>query len=188
MLNIENLLKELANENGEVNINNINFEDLNKKIVDTNEAAVDELAQVKAGKIISAERQKMKKNTEEKINELNNIKNNNDELLNQFLEKLSNVENELASVKKNEKLNNFKRKLKDNNISNDVIDMLVSSGADVDAIDIDVLKGFKNADINVKDTSIDEQPDEQVDNDKTKFSLSDIKKKLNTNGIGFTKK
>ena len=146
-MDIKSLLQNMANENGELNINEIDYTSIENEF--NNEI----------GKVAKNVRDKERAKVEERANEISQVKveeltqaNNeaSDAIINELTQRINNLENLNAENKKNSEIESFKARAKELNIDPVIIDTLINSNADVTMFNDETLKTFKKTDIVVE--------------------------------------
>lgn len=157
-MDIKTLLKQQANENGELNINEIDYSTIENEF--NNEI----------GKVAKTVRDKERAKVEERANEITQVKvdelkqaNNeaSETIIKELTERINNLENLNAENKRQSEIESFKNRAKAFNVDPVIIDTLIKSNADVNAFDDETLKSFKKTDIVVEQK--DEKQNDNLD-------------------------
>lgn len=154
-MDIKTLLQNMANENGELNINEIDYTSIENEF--NNEI----------GKVAKNVRDKERAKVEERANEISQVKveeltqaNNeaSDAIINELTQRINNLENLNAENKRNSEIESFKARAKALNVDPQIVDTLINSNADVTMFNDETLKTFKKTDIVV-------EPKDETQND-----------------------
>ena len=154
-MDIKTLLEQQANENGELNINDIDYSTIENEF--NNEV----------GKVAKTVRDKERAKVEERANEISQVKvdelkqaNNeaSDAIIKELTERINNLEQTNAENKRISEIESFKSRAKALNVDPIIVDTLINSNADVNTFDDETLKNFKKTDIVV-------EPKDETQND-----------------------
>lgn len=146
-MDIKTLLENMANENGELNINEIDYNEIENEF--NNEV----------GKVAKTVRDKERAKVAEQANEIAQVKvdeltqaNNeaSDAIINELTQRINNLENLNAENKRNSEIESFKNRAKTLNVDPVIVDTLINSNADVSMFNEEILKNFKKTDIVVE--------------------------------------
>nr|DAG60410.1 MAG TPA: hypothetical protein [Caudoviricetes sp.] len=146
-MDIKSLLQNMANENGELNINEIDYTSIENEF--NNEI----------GKVAKNVRDKERAKVEERANEISQVKvdeltqaNNeaSDAIINELTQRINNLENLNAENKRMSEIESFKARAKALNVDPVIVDTLINSNADVTMFNDETLKTFKKTDIIVE--------------------------------------
>lgn len=146
-MDIKTLLQNMANENGELNINEIDY------------ASIENEFNNEIGKVAKNVRDKERAKIEERANEISQVKveeltqaNNeaSDAIINELTQRINNLENLNAENKRNSEIESFKARAKALNVDPQIVDTLINSNADVSMFNDETLKTFKKTDIVVE--------------------------------------
>lgn len=154
-MDIKSLLENMANENGELNVNEIDYTSIENEF--NNEI----------GKVAKNVRDKERAKVEERANEISQVKvdeitqTKNEEsnaIINELTQRIHNLENLNAENKRISEIESFKARAKALNVDPIIVDTLINSNADVKVFDDETLKNFKKTDIVV-------EPKDETQND-----------------------
>lgn len=154
-MDIKSLLENMANENGELNVNEIDYTSIENEF--NNEI----------GKVAKNVRDKERAKVEERANEISQVKvdeitqTKNEEsnaIINELTQRINNLENLNAENKRISEIESFKARAKALNVDPIIVDTLINSNADVKVFDDETLKNFKKTDIVV-------EPKDETQND-----------------------
>lgn len=156
-MDFKTILEKYQNEDGMINLNDIDFGD------------IDNSFNQEVGKLLKQQREKERSKLDKKVEEeVKQVKKeaeqSNNEVINELLEKVNAMETTMKMEKQEKENIAFKNRASKLNIDNEIVDLLISSGADVSNITDDQLKTFNRVDIVVdnNDNENDNKENEEV--------------------------
>lgn len=165
-MDIKTLLNNMANEDGTLNVNEIDYTSIENEF--NNEV----------GKVAKSVRDKERAKIAEQANEIAQVKvdeltqaNNeaSNAIINELTERINNLENLNAENTRNSEIESFKNRANALNVDPVIVNALINSNADVKAFDDETLKAFKKTDIVV------EPKDENNDDELNKANEAQLK-------------
>lgn len=156
-MDFKTILEKYQNEDGMINLNDIDFGD------------IDNSFNQEVGRLLKQQREKERSKLDKKVEEeVKQVKKeaeqSNNEVINELLEKVNAMETTMKMEKQEKENIAFKNRASKLNIDNEIVDLLISSGADVSNITDDQLKTFNRVDIVVdnNDNENDNKENEEV--------------------------
>lgn len=157
-MDFKTILEKYQNDEGMININDVDFRD------------IDNSYNQEVGKLLKQQRDKERSKLDKKVEqEVQQVKQQaeqtNNEVINELLEKVNAMETTMKLEKKEKENIAFKNRASKLNIDNDIVDLLISSGANVSDITDDQLKTFNRVDVKVESTETeqDKNDNQQAD-------------------------
>lgn len=157
-MDFKTILEKYQNEDGMININDIDFND------------IDNSFNQEVGKLLKQQRDKERSKLDKKVEaEVQQVKQQEAEqannVINELLEKVNAMETTMKLEKQEKENIAFKNRASKLNIDNDIVDLLISSGANVSDITDDQLKTFNRVDVKVESTGTeqDKNDNQQAD-------------------------
>lgn len=157
-MDFKTILEKYQNDEGMININDVDFND------------IDNSFNQEVGKLLKQQRDKERSKLDKKVEqEVQQVKQQEAEqtnnVINELLEKVNAMETTMKLEKQEKENIAFKNRASKLNIDNDIVDLLISSGADVTNITDEQLKTFNRVDVKVESTETeqDKNDNQQAD-------------------------
>ena len=171
-MDFKTILEKYKNEDGMININDVDFTD------------IDNSFNQEVGKLLKQQRDKERSKLDKKVEqEVQQVKQqaeqSNNEIITELLEKVNAMETTMKLEKQEKENIAFKNRASKLNIDNDIVDLLINSGANVSDITDEQLKAFNRVDVVVENNDNEndnKENEEAVKAEVGKNILEQIKK------------